>query len=299
MNPLQWLLMLQFMFFLSRFFLSADTIRQHHFIKDNDEMMISSGKIFALGFFGPENSRNRYVGIGYHQIPDKKSPDDPGLGNYSLKMNPNGSPQMFLYKGSTPWWRSDPWTGQRWSGIPTMTNKFILNMYFVDSDDEVLYSSSVKNASHIVRRVTNETGIIEGLIWNHEDQRWIAFYSHPNEKCDFYGHCGPNAYCNPYLTDDFECTCFPGFEPKSPEAWLIRDGAGGCVKKPSISMCGNGEGFIKFRHMKVPDTSAAHVDTSIGLKQCKEKYLRDCSCMAYASAYSETNRGGWLLDMAR
>ncbi|XP_039020153.1 G-type lectin S-receptor-like serine/threonine-protein kinase RKS1 isoform X9 [Hibiscus syriacus] len=400
MNPIQWLLILQFMFFLSRFCLSADTITQYHFIEDNDEMIISGGKSFALGFFGPENSRNRYVGIWYHQIPDKvvvwvanrdnpitdnsgilridslgnlalfhrnqtlpvwstnisitgtrntfaqildsgnlvllqndtrkvvlwqsfdhpsntwlpsmklglnfrtglnrtitswKSPDDPGFGNYSFMMNPNGSPQMFLYKGSTPLWRSGPWTGQRWSGMPAMANKFVLDADFVYSEDEVSYSSSMKNASNILRRVTNETGILEGLIWNHEDQRWIAMYSHPNEKCDFYGHCGPNAYCNPYRTGDFECACFPGFEPKSPEAWLLRNGAAGCVRKRGISMCGNGEGFIKFLHVKVPDTSAAHIDTTVGLKQCKEKCLRDCSCMAYASAYSETNRGAGCL----
>ncbi|KAK8517380.1 hypothetical protein V6N12_032572 [Hibiscus sabdariffa] len=271
---------------------------QDHFIRDKDEMIISSGKIFALGFFGPGNSRNRYVGIWYHQIQEKvvvwvanrdnpikdnsgilridgrgnlalfqgnqtlpvwstniaisgtrnsiaqildsgnlvllqsdtrkvvlwqsfdhptntwlgsmklglsfrtgldriltswKSPDDPGCGNYSLRMNSKGFPQMVLYKGSTTWWRSGPWTGRRWSGMPGMTNNFILNdYYFVNSDDEVWFSASVKNASIITRSVTNETGILEGLIWNHEAQRWISVYSHPKEQCDFYGHCGPN-----------------------------------------------------------------------------------------------------------
>ncbi|GMJ14630.1 hypothetical protein like AT1G11340 [Hibiscus trionum] len=397
MNPVQWLLMVLLIFFLSRFSLSADIITQHHFIEDNnDEVIISSGKVFALGFFSPGNSRNRYVGIWYHQIPEKivvwvanrnnpikdnsgilridslgnlslfqrnqtvpvwstnisirgtrssiarildsgnlvllqndtrkvvlwqsfdhptntwllsmkiglsfrtglnriltswKSPDDPGFGIYSLRMIPDGFPQLVMYKGSTPWWRSGPWTGQRWTGIPEMSKKYVINDYFVNSDDEVSYNTSVKNASIITRGVTNETGILEGLIWNHEDQRWIVFYSHPKEQCDFYGHCGPNGYCNPYRADDFECTCFPGFEPKSPEAWFIRDGTGGCVRKPSISMCGNGEGFIKFTHVKVPDTSVAHADMSMGLKQCKEKCLRNCSCMAYASAYSEINRG--------
>ncbi|KAL4366794.1 hypothetical protein GQ457_05G029970 [Hibiscus cannabinus] len=58
-------------------------------------------------------------------------------------------------------------------------------------------------------------------------------------------------------------------------------------------MCGNGEGFIKFPHAKVPDTSGvpAFVDMSVGLKECEEKCLRNCSCMAYASANSDTNGG--------
>ncbi|KAK8972371.1 hypothetical protein V6N11_034264 [Hibiscus sabdariffa] len=288
MNPVQWLLMIHLIFFLSCFSSSADIMTQDHFIRDKDEMIISSGKIFALGFFGPGNSRNRYVGIWYHQIQEKvvvwvanrdnpikdnsgilridgrgnlalfqgnqtlpvwstniaisgtrnsiaqildsgnlvllqsdtrkvvlwqsfdhptntwlgsmklglsfrtgldriltswKSPDDPGCGNYSLRMNSKGFPQMVLYKGSTTWWRSGPWTGRRWSGMPGMTNNFILNdYYFVNSDDEVWFSASVKNASIITRSVTNETGILEGLIWNHEAQRWISVYSHPKEQ---------------------------------------------------------------------------------------------------------------------
>ncbi|KAK8629434.1 hypothetical protein V6N13_078275 [Hibiscus sabdariffa] len=396
MNPAEWLrriLLLSLLFHIS---FSADTITLDHFLKDNGDVIVSSGKNFALGFFSPGSSRNRYVGIWYYQIPGKilvwvanrnnpikdnsgilsidsggnlalfqrnqtlpvwstdismagtrnsvaqildsgnlvllqndarkavlwqsfdyptntwlsfiklglnkrtglnrvftswKSPDDPGFGNYTLKMNTSGFPQMILYKGSTPWWRSGPWTGQRWSGIPEMTNHFILDDYFVDSADEVTFTSVVKNDSIISRTVTNETGILQGFVWNKEAQRWILFYSTPKEQCDFYGHCGPNGYCNSDLADGFECTCFPGFEPKSPQAWSIRDGTGGCVTQRGTSMCGNDEGFVKVPHVKVPDTSAAHVDMNIGLKQCKEKCLRDCSCMAYASAYHETNGG--------
>ncbi|KAK8493746.1 hypothetical protein V6N12_034395 [Hibiscus sabdariffa] len=297
MNPAEWLrkiLLLSLLFHIS---FSDDTIKLDHFLKDNGDVIVSRGKNFALGFFSPGSSRNRYVGIWYYQIPGKivvwvanrnnpikdnsgilsidsggnlalfqrnqtlpvwstdismagtrnsvaqildsgnlvllqndarkavlwqsfdyptntwlsfiklglnkrtglnrvftswKSPDDPGFGNYSLKMNTSGFPQMILYRGSTPWWRSGPWTGQRWSGIPEMTNHFILDDYFVDSGDEVTFTSVVKNDSIISRTVTNETGILQGFIWNKEAQRWILFYSTPKEQCDFYGHCGPN-----------------------------------------------------------------------------------------------------------
>ena len=49
-------------------------------------------------------------------------------------------------------------------------------------------------------------------------------------------------------------------------------------------MCNNGEGFVKLAQMKLPDTSIAHVDMSLSMKECEQKCLRDCSCMAYASA---------------
>ena len=49
-------------------------------------------------------------------------------------------------------------------------------------------------------------------------------------------------------------------------------------------MCNNGEGFMKLAHMKVLDTSIAHADMSLSMKECEQKCLRNCSCMAYARA---------------
>ncbi|KAK8575316.1 hypothetical protein V6N12_062991 [Hibiscus sabdariffa] len=304
MNPLKWLIRIFLMLFLSRFSISADTITLDHFIKDNnDEVIVSSGKIFALGFFSPGSSRNRYVGIWYYQIPGKtvvwvanrdkpvkdtsgilridgrgnlalfqgnqsfpvwstnisiegvsnsfaeildsgnlvllqndtrkaalwqsfgyptntwlsfmkigfnlrtglnqsytswKSPDDPGVGNCSFRMNPGVSPQMVLYKGSVPLWRTGTWTGKEWSGVPEMTQNFLFRDSFVNTDDEVSFSSDVRNASVIERAVINETGVVQRIIWSNEARSWISL-TIPKEKCDLYGHCGPNGYCNPYL----------------------------------------------------------------------------------------------------
>ncbi|KAK8612557.1 hypothetical protein V6N13_092669 [Hibiscus sabdariffa] len=400
MNSVKCLLRILLFFFLSHFSFPADTITLDHFIQDNtDEVLVSAGNIFALGFFSPGSSTNRYVGIWYYQIPEEtvvwvanrdnpindtsgvlridargnlalfqgnqtlpvwstnistasagnsfaqildsgnlvllhndtgkallwqsfdyptntrlsfmktgfnlrtglnqsytswKSPNDPGVGNYYVRMNPGVFPQMVLYKGSVPLWRSGIWTGKMWSGIPEMAQNFLFNDTFVNTEDEVSFSSDTINASLIARYVMNETGVTQRILWNNASQSWSISYSAPIEQCDFYGHCGPNGYCNPY-SSGFECTCFPGFEPKSPQTWVImRDGSGGCVRKSgSISMCGNGEGFVKFPHTKVPDTSGvlAFVDMSIGLKQCAENCLKNCSCMAYASANSDTNGG--------
>ncbi|XVE63384.1 hypothetical protein DITRI_Ditri07aG0016000 [Diplodiscus trichospermus] len=163
--------------------------------------------------------------------------------------------------------------------------------------------NGVTVASFMTRLIMTETGTQERFTWNNEVHRWIGTWSAPKEQCDFYLHCGPNSYCDPYNSVNFECTCFPGFEPKSPQGWYIRDGAEGCVRKRGLSICQNGEGFVKVAHVKVPDTSEAQVDMSLGLKGCKDKCLRNCSCVAYASAYSESNGGigcltwhGELLD---
>ncbi|XVF40630.1 hypothetical protein PTKIN_Ptkin01aG0129400 [Pterospermum kingtungense] len=407
MNPVTWLVRIVFIFFLPHFSVSADTITLDHFVKDNGDVIVSSGKIFALGFFSPGSSSNRYVGIWYYQIlpitvvwvanrenpindtsgilsidgrgnlvlfqgnrtlpiwstnisirgtwnsvaqlldsgnlvllqndikrtvlwqsfdyPSNtmlpfmklglsfrtgvnrvltswKSPDDPGIGNCSYRIDPSGFPQLYLYKGSVPLWRTGSWTGQRWSGVPEMTKNYIFNVSFVNNGDEVSITYGVTKASIITRMVTNETGIQERFTWNNQAHRWIGFWSAPKEQCDFYGHCGRNAYCNPDQPGEFECTCFPGFEPKSPQEWYIRDATRGCVRKRAASTCRNGEGFVKVARVKVPDTSKASVDLGLELKHCAEKCLRNCSCVAYASAYSESNVGGigcltWLGDL--
>ncbi|KAE8724446.1 G-type lectin S-receptor-like serine/threonine-protein kinase RKS1 [Hibiscus syriacus] len=368
MNPVKWLVRILFLLFISHFSISADTITIDHFIRDDGEIVVSSGKVFALGFFSPGSSRNRYVGIWYFQVPEKtvvwvanrdnpiednsgnlgidgrgnlalfqgnqtlpvwstnisiigtrntiaqildsgnlallqndirravlwqsfdypsnsllpfmklglsfrtglnrittswKSPDDPGIGNYSYRINPTGFPQLFV---------------QRFSS---------------SVEDRVMDRAKmeVTNPSLITRMVTNETGIQQRFTWNREAQHWIGFWSAPNDQCDFYGHCGPNGYCNPVQSDVFECTCFPGFVPKSSQEWYLRDGSRGCVKKLGASTCQTGEGFVKVAHAKVPDTSAASVDMSIGLKHCENDCSRNCSCVAYASAYAETDGG--------
>ncbi|XP_065621181.1 G-type lectin S-receptor-like serine/threonine-protein kinase At1g11410 [Quercus suber] len=57
-------------------------------------------------------------------------------------------------------------------------------------------------------------------------------------------------------------TTMDGYEPKSPRDWYLRDGSEGCVKKQS--MCGNGEGFVKVKRLKLPDSfNAAWMDKSM------------------------------------
>ncbi|KAJ6925640.1 G-type lectin S-receptor-like serine/threonine-protein kinase [Populus alba x Populus x berolinensis] len=213
-----------------------------------------------------------------------KSKDDPGTGTILYGIDPSGFPQLFLYKGQIPWWRGGPWTGLRWSGVPEMTPTYIFNVTFVNSVDEVSIFYTMNNPSIISRMVVNESGVVQRLSWNDRDQQWIGIWSAPKEPCDTYGQCGPNSNCDPYQANNFICKCLPGFEPKSPQEWYLRDGSGGCVRKPNVSTCHSGEGFVKLARVKVPDTSMASGNMSLILKECKQECLRNCSCIAYASA---------------
>ncbi|CAN1326832.1 G-type lectin S-receptor-like serine/threonine-protein kinase RKS1 [Linum perenne] len=206
-----------------------------------------------------------------------KSKNDPGTGSVTYRIDPTGFPQLFLYKNhSVPLWRVGPWTGVRWSGVPEVS--------YVNNDNEVSIMYGVTDASILSRMYVDESGMVKRATWSDHDRHWIEFWYAPKEQCDVYSTCGLNSNCDPSDVDAFHCKCLPGFEPKSSEAWLLRDGSGGCVRKAGMSTCRSGEGFVKVARVKVPDTSVARVEMGMGLKACEEECLRNCTCVGYTSA---------------
>ncbi|PKI43574.1 hypothetical protein CRG98_036033 [Punica granatum] len=261
------------------------------------DVLLSENKNFALGFFSPSNSTRRFIGTWYNKSFDHpsdtlmpfmklgldwrtgmdwvltswRSEDFPGPENFTYRFDPTGYPQIFLCKNAAPLWRTGPWTGLCWSGLFGMSSNYIFNFSFVNDHEE--------------------------------DGRWNELWRTPVEDCDYYMACGPNSNCNPYNADQFRCTCLPGFEPRSPADWFLRDGSGGCIRSPGASTCRSREGFVKVALVKLPDTSRAYVDMGLSLKECEQECLKNCSCTAYTSA-DERNGGfgclagyGDLLDM--
>ncbi|XP_074272100.1 G-type lectin S-receptor-like serine/threonine-protein kinase At1g11410 [Silene latifolia] len=193
--------------------------------------------------------------------------NDPSPGNYTFKVDPNGSPQFFLYQGLSPVWRSGPWIGKRWSGVPDMTKAYIFNGMIIS-----------------IFVVDGVSGTVQRQTWHEDTKRWIVFWTAPKELCDQFGECGDYGNCNPDSGNQYQCSCFPGYQPKSPKDLYLRDGSQGCIREDNRSMCRNGEGFLKLSSVKLPDTSKATVNKTSTLKQCEEACLRNCSCMGYTAA---------------
>ncbi|KAH7836402.1 hypothetical protein Vadar_000813 [Vaccinium darrowii] len=260
----------------------------------NLELLDSNGVVVWQSFDYPTDTLLPYLRFGVDRktglnrfMTAWKSRDDPGLGEYSFKMDLNGSPQLFLYKGSVVLWRAGSWIGRGWSGVPEMTPNFIFSLNYVENQDEVTLSYSIRNASIFSKMVLNESGKLERLTWHDNEHRWDRFYSAPKDQCDTYNYCGSNGNCDPSNAGMglFDCACLPGFEPKSASDWYLRDGSGGCVRKRGGHVCGNGEGFVKVARAKVPNTWTARVNKSIlALKECELECLRNCTCNGYASA---------------
>ncbi|KAF2303568.1 hypothetical protein GH714_019230 [Hevea brasiliensis] len=206
-----------------------------------------------------------------------RSADDPGIGDFSFKLNPTGSPQFFLYKGLIPYWRGNPWTPSVSPTIP----QYLFRYTFTNTEDEIYYSFAVDDKSVITRTVVDNSGLLQSLNWDNGSRRWKQSWWAPKYP---YGHCGPYSICNFNNVDAYECTCLPGYKPKSLMNWYFRHGSAGCVRKQQqTSMCRNREGFIKVAGVKLPDTSiASSMNKSMSSFGCEQLCLRNCSCKAFA-----------------
>ncbi|CAK7350783.1 unnamed protein product [Dovyalis caffra] len=202
-----------------------------------------------------------------------------------VRVNPNGSPQVFSYNGTKPSSRTPPWPWRsHGGGQPSLSNKS-----FVNDQDEIYASFTIPDDSLVLITVVDYSGFVIKLAWQESessDGQWKEFWRAPQYRCDFYGWCGPNSICEPTDGSRFECSCLPGFEPKYPRDWFLRDGSSGCVRKllESSSVCKHREGFVKVENLLLPDTSAAvWVDMSMSRADCKLHCQTNCSCAAYAS----------------
>ncbi|XP_017702536.3 receptor-like serine/threonine-protein kinase SD1-8 [Phoenix dactylifera] len=210
------------------------------------------------------------------------SPSDPAPGYYSAAMDVQGDPEIFLWAGAQRLWRTGPWVGHRFSGVPEMKTYSMFTFNFVDDRDEIYYTFNILNGSIISRLVVNQSGVIQRLVWLEQSQMWNIFWFAPKDQCDSVSPCGPFGVCDP--NNSPICDCLQGFEPKSPANWALRDGSGGCKRKTPLD-CRNGtDGFLTVNDAKLPDTSSSTVDMSLNLDQCKAACLKNCSCTAYASA---------------
>ncbi|XP_057995035.1 G-type lectin S-receptor-like serine/threonine-protein kinase At4g27290 [Hevea brasiliensis] len=209
-----------------------------------------------------------------------RSADDPGIGDYSIELNPNGSPQAILYRGTKPYWRSSPWPAKQFVDIR--------NVSFINNQDEAYVTMDVFDASVIVRVKLDYSGLLMHLTWHEIEGKWKKFWSVPDYRCESYGYCGAFGKCDPVVhVRRFECDCLPGYEPKIPWDWnILMDGSSGCVRKrqESSPVCRHGGGFVKVASVKIPDTSeAVWLGLNMSPMDCELECTRNCSCSAYAS----------------
>nr|AAL17679.1 S-locus glycoprotein [Raphanus sativus] len=210
-----------------------------------------------------------------------KNSDDPSSGEISYKLDTQrGMPEFYILKDGLRSHRSGPWNGIRFSGIPEDQKSSYMVYSFTENSEEVAYTFRMTNSSIYSRLKISSEGFLER--WTTlESIPWNLFWSAPVDlKCDVYKTCGPYSYCD--LNTSPLCNCIQGFMPSNVQQRDLRDPSGGCIRRARLSC--SGDGFTRMRNMKLPETTMAIVDRSIGVKECEKRCLSDCNCTAFANA---------------
>ncbi|XP_030528919.1 G-type lectin S-receptor-like serine/threonine-protein kinase At4g27290 [Rhodamnia argentea] len=217
---------------------------------------------------------------------------DPSTGQYTFSLEPPDAPQLILWKGSQKQNRWGPWNGERFSGSNELQANSVFRPIFNSSPEEVYYSFEVVDNSTLARFVVNPEGAVQYFAWL--DNQWTPLVTLQRDYCDTYGICGPYGTC--YDSSDGNCRCLKGFRKNdtNPLDWT-----GGCSRTWGLS-CGNGEGFVKYKGLKLPDNSRLSGNTSSSLEECETECLKNCSCMAFTRVDVHGNGGDcllWFVDL--
>ncbi|XP_028122120.1 receptor-like serine/threonine-protein kinase SD1-8 [Camellia sinensis] len=217
-----------------------------------------------------------------------KSADDPSPKDISCRFDLDGLPQGVICKGSVKQYRTGIWNGLQFNGVEPQNS--IFNANFIDNLEEVYFEFDLYQ--QITRLVLNYTGTMQCVIWNNRNLEWVVINTVPSNPCKRYGQCGPNSICT--ISNAFTCSCLDGYIPKSSQDWNTMVWNGGCIHKYPLN-CSDGEEFVAFRGMIVPNLSKFSLNTSMTLKECELECLKNCSCAAYANSNTTREACGCLL----
>ncbi|KAM0010641.1 putative S-locus glycoprotein [Helianthus debilis subsp. tardiflorus] len=225
-----------------------------------------------------------------------RSVDDPSPGEYTIKFSlfKGKYLQVYIRRNSVVETRLGPYDGIEFAGQPnyrrTSTHMYEINL--VVNEKEVYYTHTSDSTAFSSRSVMTPGGKLELWQLNMVNHEWMSDLTIPVDYCDNYGICGPYGSCS---TSTFpNCECLKGFELKSSLEVNPYNSTSGCRRSRPLD-CGDGEGFVKFSSMKLPDTQNAVYDGSMSLRECEIVCKDNCSCTAYANPNMTTSGVGCLL----
>ncbi|KAG7658556.1 Protein kinase-like domain superfamily [Arabidopsis suecica] len=268
---------------------------------DNGNFLLrdSNNRLLWQSFDFPTDTLLAEMKLGWDQktgfnriLRSWKTTDDPSSGEFSTKLETSEFPEFYICSKESILYRSGPWNGMRFSSVPGTIQVDYMVYNFTASKEEVTYSYRINKTNLYSRLYLNSAGLLQRLTWFETTQSWKQLWYSPKDLCDNYKVCGNFGYCDSNSLPN--CYCIKGFKPVNEQAWDLRDGSAGCMRKTRLS-CDGRDGFTQLKRMKLPDTTATIVDRDIGLKVCKERCLEDCNCTAFANADIRNGGSGCVI----
>ncbi|CAM0902470.1 unnamed protein product [Alopecurus aequalis] len=263
----------------------------------------SSGTVLWQSFDHPSNTliagmrlgRNPQTGAEW-PLTSWRSPADPATGDCRRAMDTKGLPDCVSWRGSAKMYRTGPWNGLWFSGVPEMASySDMFSNQVIVRPDEVAYIFNATAAAPFSRLVLSEAGVIQRLVWDAGSRVWNVFAQAPRDVCDDYAKCGAFGLCNVNTASTLFCGCVQGFGPVSPEQWSMREASAGCRRNTPLDCHDGGattDGFAVVPGVKLPDTDNATVDLSATLEECRARCLGNGSCVSFAAADIRGGGGG-------
>ncbi|XP_013611311.1 PREDICTED: G-type lectin S-receptor-like serine/threonine-protein kinase At1g11330 isoform X2 [Brassica oleracea var. oleracea] len=217
-----------------------------------------------------------------------RSYQDPSTGNYTAGLAPLTFPELtfpelLIWKNNVPIWRSGPWNGQVFIGLPDVDSLLFLDGFNLINDKQGTFSMSFANDSFMYHFNLDPDGVIYQRDWSTSLRDWRIGAMFPSTCCDAYGICGPYGSCS--SREDSPCECVKGFVPRNSTEWNARNWSNGCVRKGQLR-CerqsnggGKGDVFVRLQKMKVPVNA---VQSDANEQDCPKQCKYNCSCIAYA-----------------
>ncbi|CAA3022598.1 G-type lectin S-receptor-like serine threonine-kinase At1g11300 [Olea europaea subsp. europaea] len=215
-----------------------------------------------------------------------KTPRDPDFGSFTAGLQALNIPQIFIWNGSRPHWRSGPWNGQILTGVTDMYVVYLDGYSVTKFDDGTVSFMRDYYGKILMKIILKPNGSFVQTMWDVNRRVWNVTWIAPIDVCDVYGKCGPFGNCN--LRNSPMCSCLKGYEPKNKEEWDKGNWSGGCVRKTFLQCDRNSNSsdknkedvFWKITNVKVPDFM--DVSTALEAEECEGLCLRNCSCLAYS-----------------
>ncbi|XLT71755.1 hypothetical protein HN873_028181, partial [Arachis hypogaea] len=171
-----------------------------------------------------------------------KSDEDPAVGEYSLKFDPRGYPQLMQMKRSAISIRRGSWNGRYFTGSPA-EDMHEFKTDFVFNKEEVYYEFEILDRSIFSVFKMDPSGNTQIMVWEIQTRTpvEVSMINGPN-ACKSYAFCGQNSWC--FMDGNFAvCQCMKGYTPKFPEQWNTSQWSGGCVRKTPLK-CNDTNGFF-------------------------------------------------------
>ncbi|XP_018852011.2 G-type lectin S-receptor-like serine/threonine-protein kinase At4g27290 isoform X1 [Juglans regia] len=230
--------------------------------------------------FLPEMKLGRNLVTGLDRfISSWKSDEDPARGDFSVRLDLRGLPQVVIMKGNTIRARAGSWNGLSVTGRSGLNPNPLLDYKFVMNQNEVCYEFKPVNNSSFSRYVLNPSGVAQRFTWMDGRHSWELLSTYLSDRCQNYAFCGAYGTCD--VNNSPPCGCLEGFLPKSPKDRKSLEWSDGCVRRTPLAC--NGDGFRKYTGLKLPDTSSSWFDETTSLYECKVLCLKNCNCTAYSN----------------